>query len=248
MDIAIFNILMLKSDDSFINVFFNSQCGRIEGRYYHQLDKKAPAVLILAPDPKYGGDFNNNIIKILENVFIECGFTTLSINYRGVGKSEGVIRESIDAIYDSSFAIDWLKSENKSAICFWVAGYSFGAYVAANIATRRPEIENFILLSPIIKNYDFSFAHPALCNGAIIIGEKDNFTNISDIDSELKKMNEVNYEIVKFIPIGEADHLYKGKEEELISSLRNYINITVATRIIKPVKKKRRKRTKKEER
>lgn len=227
-------------------VYFRGNNGRIEGKYYASKDKTAPAVLIVPPDPRYGGNLNNIVLKKIEECFAKCGFTTLIINYRGIGKSDGVFTNQDDAIYDTATALDWLQEQNPEASHFWIVGYSFGAWVAANIMMRRPEIESFILVSPIVKKYDFHFISPCLCSGLVVTGEKDEFTPFEEVSKMVDEMNETNLTHTVFINIEQANHLYKEKLDELSGEIERYVNISLATRIAKPVKKKRRRRKKKE--
>ena len=227
-------------------VYFGSLGNKVEGRYFCQKNNTAPTILILPPDPRYGGTMNNEIVKLLERVFQKCGFSTLAINYQGSGKSDGNFTRAADGIVTASIALDWLQLHNSESSYYWIVGYSFGAYVAADIATRRPEIENFVFLSPLIKQYDFEFMSPALSDGLIVVGEKDEFVNQQNLDKLLEKMNEYSKVTIDKIVIMDANHKYESKLEELEAELEQYINIKIATRITKPIKKKRRKRQKKE--
>ena len=127
-----------------------------------------------------------------------------------------------------------------------IVGYSFGAYVAGNVMMRRPEIETFVLISPLLNKYNFSFISPCLASGAIIIGENDDFTTIEDAEKLVTKMNESALFNTQLITIPDANHLYKNCIEKLCSELEVYINIKLATRVAKPVRKKRRRRKKKD--
>ena len=227
-------------------VYFGALGGRIEGRYVQQKKETVPAVLILPPDPRYKGSIDNSVIKMLESVFQECNFTTLAINYQGCGRSEGCFRSTLDGLVTASIALDWLQAQNTEASHFWIAGYSFGAYIAADLAMRRPEIENFVFVSPLIKQYDFSFMCPSLCDGLFVCGENDELVDCKNLNGLCAKMNEGCNVDVSYITIGGAKHRYEGKLDQLKAEIKNYINIKLATRIPKPVKKKRRKRQKKD--
>lgn len=234
------------SDILITDVYFRGNAGRLEGKYYSHKDKTSPAVLFLSPEPTYGGDLNNHVIVAMEEVFRKCGFTTLRINYRGVHHSDGVFRKPEDAIQDAAVALDWLHEQNPEASHFWIAGYSFGAWISANIMMRRPEIETFVLVSPLANKYDYSFAMPCLVSGLVIVGEKDELTPMKDTTEMVQKMNETDLTFTTFVSISEAGHLYKNKTQQLSEELERYINTTLATRIAKPIRKKRRKRKKKD--
>ena len=227
-------------------VYFGALGNRIEGRYLKQKKPTSPAVLILPPDPRYGGSIKNKIVKMLEKIFQDCNLTTLAINYQGSGKSEGRFQKYENGLETASISLDWLQAQNADASHFWIAGYSFGACVAADLGTRRPEIENFVFVSPLIKQYDISFMCPALCDGLIVTGEKDEFINNNDLNKLVSKMNEgCNIEVTNLV-ISEAGHRFDKEDEQLATEIANYVNIKLATRIAKPVRKKRRKRQKKE--
>jgi len=227
-------------------VYFGPLGSRIEGRLFCQKSNTAPTVLILPPDPRYGGTFDNKIVITLEEIFQECGFSTLSINYQGSGKSDGNFTCALDGITTASVAIDWLQAHNNESSHYWVVGYSFGAYVAADLVTRRPEVENFIFISPLIKQYDFDFMCPSLCEGLVICGEKDDFIKKDDLMKLLTEMNEGLKVQVDYISIDGADHKYTGQMEQFKKEITQYVNFKIATRISKPIRKKRRKRQKKE--
>ena len=230
-----------------IMVYFGSLGNRIEGRYIKQKDPKSPVALILPPDPRCGGTIDNQIVKILESIFVECGFTTLCINYQGFGKSEGVFRTTADGVVTASASIDWLLRQNPEASHYWIAGYSFGAYMAADLSMRRPEIEKFVFISPLIEHFDFSFMSPSLCCGLITVGENDDYIDKKKLFKLVEDMNSGGYNIVvQYAVIPESDHRYIGKTQDLRDVIYNYVNIELATRIAKPVKKKRRKRQKKD--
>ena len=46
---------------------------------------------------------------------------------------------------------------------------------------RRPEIENFIAISPPADKYDFSFLAPCPVSGLIIQGDNDDIVNETDV-------------------------------------------------------------------
>ena len=133
--------------------------GRIEGRYNKGANNNPPLVILLHPHPAHGGNMNNKVIYSCFKNFTSLGFSVLRFNYRGVGKSEGEYsgEEGIGEMTDSACALDWLLLNNSESTKVWVVGFSFGAYIALNLLMRRPEIENFIAISPPADKYDFSF-------------------------------------------------------------------------------------------
>ena len=66
-------------------------------------------------------------------------------------------------------------STARRKIC-WIAGVSFGAWIAMQLLMRRPEIDGFISVAPPAKHYDFSFLAPCPASGLFVNGEKDTVT------------------------------------------------------------------------
>ena len=70
----------------FRNIYPGTQ-GRLEGKYYK--NQVVLRLIVLQPHPQYGGTMNNRIVQLMYNIF-KNGFSVIKINFRGVGKSEGV--------------------------------------------------------------------------------------------------------------------------------------------------------------
>lgn len=227
-------------------VYFGAKGNRIEGRYTQQHEHNRPAVVIFSPDPRYGGSIDNKIVRLLEDSFYKCGFITLAVNYLGVGNSDGVFHGISDGDLTAAVAIDWLQAQVSEISHIWVSGYSFGSLIAANLCMRRPEVENFLLVSPLLEQYDFSFFCPALCDGLVMAGDQDKLINPSHLQKLVSQMNNSNNVSVELINIEGADHKFDACTDKLQQEMINYINMKLATRIAKPVRKKRRRRQKKD--
>ena len=154
-------------------VIFNGPEGRIEGRYHHANDPNAPVALLLHPHPEYGGTMNNRVVYAMYQAFVKRGFSTLRFNFRGVGRSQGKFDNGQGELSDAATALDWMQGHNPNASTCWIAGFSFGAWVAMQLMMRRPEISGFISASPPASIYDFSFLAPCPASGLLIHGKAD---------------------------------------------------------------------------
>ena len=149
-------------------VLFNGHAGRLEGRY-HQSDKPgAPIALILHPHPQYGGTMNNKVVYTLFSCFQNLGFSVLRFNFRSVGRSQGEFEDGPGELSDATVALDWLQSVNPEARQCWIAGYSFGAWIGLQLLMRRPDINNFIAVSPPANEKDFTFLAPCPTSGLVL--------------------------------------------------------------------------------
>ncbi len=224
-------------------IIINGSEGRIEGRYSQSENKQAPVVLVLHPHPLYGGTMNNKIVYRLYHTFAQNGFSVLRFNFRGVGKSQGKYDEGIGELSDAATALDWLQQQNPDAPTCWIAGFSFGAWIALQLLMRRPEIEGFVAVSPPANLYDFSFLSPCPAAGLITQGNKDDVVSEEYVGKLATKLGAQHGSNVKYSIIEGADHYYRGVEEELGSVVGDYVSQRMAEftlrRKVRPDRKRR---------
>lgn len=83
--------------------------------------------VIAHPHPLFGGTMDNKVVQTLARAFVQCGWTALRFNFRGVGTSEGTHDEGRGEAQDLQHVVRELAGEGPLAL----AGFSFGAYVTA---------------------------------------------------------------------------------------------------------------------
>lgn len=106
-------------------------------------DDVAPrgVAVICHPNPQFGGTFDNKVVQTLARAFLHLRYRTVRLNFRGVGASEGAWDEGRGEVDD---ALAVIESQRDRSAPLVLAGFSFGAYVAAAAAVRltgadRPE-------------------------------------------------------------------------------------------------------------
>ena len=173
---------------------------------------------------------NTKIIFKLYKIFVNNGFSTIRFNFRGVGKSNGVFDDGEGELSDAASVLDWLQQYNTNSKICWVAGFSFGAWIAMQLLMRRPEINGFVSISPPANLRDFSFLAPCPSSGLIVHGDKDNiasFDSTKILVEKLQKQKKVN---IDFKSIKGADHFYENftnEFENIIDTyIKNNINLT----------------------
>ena len=206
-----------------VDILISGPEGKIETKYHHNNDKNSPIILVLHPDPSRGGTMNSKIVFQLYKIFIENGFSTVRFNFRGVGKSDGVFDDGEGELSDAASVLDWLQRHNTNSQTCWIAGFSFGAWVAMQLLMRRPEINGFICVSPPANSKDFNFLAPCPSPGLIIHGDKDSIASFEStriLSEKLQKQKKVE---ILFKAIKGADHFYENHKSEFISLVDNYI-------------------------
>lgn len=206
-----------------VEVLFNGPAGRVEGRYHKSIRPNAPVALILHPHPQYGGTMNNKVVYTLFSCFKDLGFSVLRFNFRGVGRSIGHFEDGPGELSDATAALDFLQHDNPDAKQCWIAGYSFGAWIAMQLLMRRPDINNFIAVSPPANEKDFSFLAPCPTSGLIIQGGKDEIDNPELVTELARRLNMQRHADVDYALIEEGDHMYNNHLVDLYKVTGNYI-------------------------
>tara|TARA_Y100001970_G_scaffold31162_1_gene38690 strand:+ start:6442 stop:7098 length:657 start_codon:yes stop_codon:yes gene_type:complete len=206
-----------------VEVFIPGPAGRLEARYFKNQKPKSPIAIVLQPHPQYGGTMKNRIVVEIFNSFVENSFSVLTVNFRGVGKSDGTFDNGQGELSDAAAALDWIERENEDFSQCWVSGFSFGSLICMQLIMRRPEVTKFISVSPQPNVYDFTFLAPCPISGQIITGEKDELVSkesTEDLKNRLKNQKGIE---VQFDEIKNANHFFKSKENDLKKTINQYI-------------------------
>ncbi len=197
--------------------------GRIEARHSASSNPEAPAALILHPHPLHGGSMNNKVTYALYHTFHKMGFHVCRFNFRGTGLSTGTFDNGEGELSDAACMIDWLQSKHPETKNFWVAGFSFGAWIAFQLLMRRPEIEGFVSVSPPTSLYDFSFLAPCPVSGQIIQGTKDEIVDVNGVKNLTEKLNKQKGIKVKTNYLTGADHFFGDHMKPLTEAVTKYL-------------------------
>ncbi|HVV69515.1 MAG TPA: alpha/beta fold hydrolase [Gammaproteobacteria bacterium] len=143
--------------------------------------------IICHPHPLYGGAMNNKVVTTIARTFHELGLHTVRFNFRGVGKSEGSYAEGIGETEDLRAVSAWAR-KNYPNQPIWLAGFSFGSYVAMRIAAAE-EVAQLITIAPAVNHVNFGDADQVRCPWLLIMGEADEIVPVADVKAWVKKLS-----------------------------------------------------------
>ncbi|MEM0900151.1 MAG: alpha/beta hydrolase [Pseudomonadota bacterium] len=213
-------------------VIFAGPAGRLEGRYQPAEDPNAPIAMILHPHPQFGGNMNHPMIYNLFYMFKERGFTTLRFNFRSIGRSQGEFDHGVGELSDAAAALDWVQTLHPESKSYWVAGYSFGAWIGMQLLMRRPEIEGFMSIAPQPNIYDFAFLAPCPSSGLIIHGEEDRVSAPKDVQVLVDKLHTQKGILITQRTMAGANHFFQGHEQELLDECAGYLDARLRGELI----------------
>ena len=219
-------------------LIINGPGGRIEARYHHEAASDAPIALVLHPHPQFGGTMNNQIVYSLYYTFVQRGFSVLRFNFRGVGRSQGYWDGGPGELADAASALDWLQIVKPDARYCWIAGVSFGTWIAMQLLMRRPEIDGFICVAPPSNLYDFSFLAPCPSSGLMINGDKDRVVpsnSVAELSAKLKTQKgiKIDHQVVPG-----ANHFFENKTAELEKAVGDYLDMRLVKDAAEKLKEK----------
>ena len=173
---------------------------------------------------------NNRMTYTMFQLFKERGFSTLRFNFRGVGRSQGEYGGGEGELCDAAAALDWLQSVNNNCSGVYVAGFSFGAWIAMQLLMRRPEIDSYVAVSPPTNQYDFNFLAPCPNDGLIIQGDSDPHVTMDSTHRLIDKLIEQRGENgVDFRVVEGAGHFYQNELDTVVKHINDYLNIAMSS-------------------
>jgi uncharacterized protein len=130
--------------------------GRLEALIQeHEARDHAIAALVCHPHPLYGGTMHNKVVHRAASVLHALGAAALRFNFRGAGQSAGQHDRGEGELEDARAALAFLTQRHPRARR-WLAGFSFGAWIAARLAVAETGIERLILIAPPVLSSSFA--------------------------------------------------------------------------------------------
>jgi alpha/beta superfamily hydrolase len=128
--------------------------------------------VICHPHPLEGGTMHNKVVTMLERALRESGLATVRFNFRGVGASEGEFDEGRGEGEDLAAVSQWVRRVHPDD-ALWLAGFSFGSYVALASAARLDAAALITVAPPVGRSYSFDNIELPKCPWLLIQGEAD---------------------------------------------------------------------------
>lgn len=132
-----------------------------------------PAVAIVChPLPTEGGTMHNKVVTMTARALRELGLDTVRFNFRGAGASAGTFDQGNGETDDLRAVVAWVRAQRPDA-ALWLAGFSFGAYVALRAAESVQPAFMLSIAPPVERSWDLSAVTLPTCPWLVIQGEAD---------------------------------------------------------------------------
>lgn len=185
-------------------------CGRIEaeavsgnaqGAYSHTNS----LAIICHPHPQHGGAMGNKVVTTLARTYRDLGVGVVRFNFRGVGASAGDFDHAVGEVDDLLAVVQWLASCNATANIL-LAGFSFGASIAAQGCYRTQNVKHLALIAPPVTRYNFDLEHQFPVPVCIVQGAEDERVVEADVALWAKTLTSP----VEYYSMASAGHFFHG--------------------------------------
>jgi len=158
--------------------------------------------VVCHPHPQHGGTLDNKVAQTLARAFVQLGWRSVRFNFRGVGASQGAWDEGVGEVDD---ALAVIAAHRDPATPLMLAGFSFGAYVATQAASRLADDskpQRLVLVGPSTEKQQMATV-PA--DTLVIHGESDEVVPLS---ATLAWARPQNLPVIVFPGVG---HFFHGQ-------------------------------------
>jgi uncharacterized protein len=135
--------------------------------------------VVCHPHPLYGGTMDNKVVHTLARAMQERGAPTLRFNFRGTGKSEGAFDNGRGEVADLEAVVAFARECWPSA-ALWLAGFSFGSYVALQGEARLAPAK-LITIAPPVARFDLGAIATPQAPWLLVQGDADDVVDPSAV-------------------------------------------------------------------
>ena len=171
------------------------------------VDGQSPkgVAIIAHPHPLFGGTMDNKVVQTLARAFVQCGYTAVRFNFRGVGASAGEYDAGKGELQDLLAVIRQVAPEGPIAL----AGFSFGAFVTSHALAAlwdEGRVAKAVLVGTAASRFEVAPVPAAAHDSTLVIhGEADDTVELSSV------MDWARPQILPVTVIPQVGHFFHGQ-------------------------------------
>ena len=176
-----------------------------------------PVVAIVChPLPTEGGTMHNKVVTMAARALRECGATTVRFNFRGTGGSAGAFDNGRGEADDLRSVVAWARAHRPDAE-LWLAGFSFGAYVAYQTAAELQPAMLILIAPPAGRSWDFASVAAPDGPWLVIQGEADEVVDPNDVYAWIAGLKQPP----ELVRIPDTSHFFHRKLMDLRGAIKS---------------------------
>lgn len=195
--------------------------GQLEIAIGEPIEQDSRAIAIVChPHPLYGGTMHNKVVTTLAKGLQCMGATVVRFNFRGVGRSVGEFDHGNGELEDLLAVVDWLVPQHPGKE-IWLAGFSFGSFIAAKAATQVSATK-LVTVAPPVQRFPMQDIPPIHCRWVLAQGELDDVVDPVAVFQWIETLDPKP--IVLRFP--EAGHFFHGQLLELRTRITEALGVS----------------------
>lgn len=207
-------MLSTKTKDE-TEILINGPAGQLELLVDESSEERKGWGIVCHPHPLFGGTMHNKVVSTLVKAFQHLGLNTVRFNFRGIGRSAGEFDNGEGELLDLLAVMDWIQRE-RSNFDIWLAGFSFGAYIAAKAATQIP-VKKLVTIAPPVQNFPMQNLQPITCPWVLVQGGEDDVVSAQEVIAWAESRDPKP----TIIQMPQAGHFFHGQLGELRAKLED---------------------------
>jgi uncharacterized protein len=176
------------------------------------------ACVFAHPHPLHGGTMHTKAVYQAAKALARSGVVVLRFNFRGVGRSAGRHDGGPGEMDDYRAGLDFMAARHPG-LPLWAAGFSFGSWIAWNIAIDDGRIPLMLGIGLPVNRFDFSPVAPTTKAKLLIHGDRDELIPLRDIRRFYADLQEPK----ELVVIEDANHLFDGKTSEVGEAVEDLV-------------------------
>lgn len=173
--------------------------------------------VVCHPHPLYHGTMNNKVVHTVARAINRLGSPAVRFNFRGVGESAGAWDEGRGETEDLIAVAQWARGRWQGAL-LWLAGFSFGAFVALRGAGSL-EPAALVTVAPPVKRFPVAELRAPAGPWLVVQGEADEVTDFRAVRDWARSARPQP----ELVLLPDTSHFFHGKLGELQAVVARFL-------------------------
>lgn len=200
------------------DIVIDGPAGALQGILEAPAEAHTDAVAVVChPHPLYHGTMNNKVVQTIARAVNSLHRPAVRFNFRGVGDSAGQYAEGIGETEDAMAVIEWARARWPAAE-LWLAGFSFGSFVALR-ASARSEPACLISVAPPVRRFPVADQPRPACPWLVIQGEADELVDWREVTEWVSRVRPRP----ELALLPDTDHLFHGRLTPLRETVTKFL-------------------------
>jgi len=200
-------------------VTIDGPAGPLEAVLQERPGSETPVTAVVChPHPLYGGTLHNKVVHRVAATYHALGVAVLRFNFRGVGQSAGRHDHGAGELEDARAAYEWMRARYPGARR-WLAGFSFGSWIAARLAADTPDLEQVTLVAPPVHSSPFDVLRRATVPKNVVQGAADEVCPLAKLQAEFPYWADPK----RLVVVDGASHFFDRMLEPLGDAVRSLV-------------------------